>query len=108
MKAVSVSEAREQFSSFINWTTQNQDDVIIQNRGQAKAVLIPYADYRLLQIAREQQRKKEAIEELKQIAQAVRSRNQIMTSNEAERVADEVTREAIDSLMAQGKVIFEE
>jgi prevent-host-death family protein len=108
MKAVSVSEAREQFSSFINWTAQNQDDVIIQNRGQAKAVLIPYADYRLLQIAREQQRQKEAIEELKQIAQAVRSRNQMMTPGEAERVADEVTREAIDGLMAQGKVVFEE
>ncbi len=107
MKAVSVSEAREQFSSFINWIAQNQDDVIIQKRGQAKAVLIPYIDYRLLQTAREQQRKKEAIAELKQIAQEVRSRNQTMTPDEAEQIADEVTREAIASLMAQEKVVFE-
>jgi len=108
MRAVSVSEAREQFSSFINWTAKNQDDVIIQNRGRATAVLIPYVDYRLLQAAREQQRKEEALEELKQIAQEVRSRNQTITPSEAERIADEVTREAIDSLMAQGTVVFEE
>lgn len=108
MRAVSVSEAREQFSSFINWTAQNQDDVVIQSRGQAKAVLIPYVDYGLLQIAREQQRKKEALEELKQIAQEVRSRNQTITPSEAEQIADEVTREAIAGLMAQGNVVFEE
>ena len=107
MKTVSVSEAREQFSSFINWAAQNQDDIIIQNRGQAKAVLIPYIDYQLLQIAREQQRKKKAIAELKQIAQEVRSRNQMVAPDEAERIADEVTREAIDNLVTQGKVIFE-
>lgn len=107
MKTVSVSEAREQFSSFINWTEQNQDDVIIQNRGQAKAVLIPYDDYRLLQTAREQQRKLDAIAELKQIAQEVRSRNPIMTPSEADEIADQITREAIDNLVTKGKVIFE-
>ena len=108
MKTVSVSEAREQFSSFIKWAEQNQDDVVIQNRGKSRAVIIPYVDYRLLQSAREQQRKQEAIEELKQIAQEVRSRNQKISPNEADCIADEVTREAIDNLVIQGKVDFEE
>lgn len=108
MKTVSVSEAREQLSSVINWAAENQDDVVIQNRGQARAVIIPYTDYRLLQTAREQQRKQAAIAELQQIANEVRQRNQALSSAEADAIADEITREAIDSLIGQDKVAFAE
>lgn len=107
MKTVSVSEAREQLSSVINWAAENQDDVVIQNRGQARAVIIPYTDYQLLQAAREQQRKQAAIAELQQIADEVRRRNQEMSSTEADAVGDAITREALDGLIAQSKVVFE-
>lgn len=108
MKTVSVSEAREQLSSIINWATTNQDDVVIQNRGDAKAVLIPYPDYELLKAARENQRKADAIAELKAIAQEVRNRNASMTTDEVEQLADEVSREAVQSLIDKGKVTFEQ
>lgn len=107
MKTVSISEAREQFSSVINWAEKNNDDVIIENRGRAKAVLIPFADYELLQEAREKQRKAAAIAELKQIAAEVRSRVKNINADKAEALADEVTREAISSITENGDINFE-
>lgn len=49
IKTVSVSETRQQLSAFLNWVKENRQDVVIQNRGQAEAVIIPYDDYALLQ-----------------------------------------------------------
>lgn len=107
MKMVSVSEARKQLSAVVNWAAQNNDDVVIQNRGQAQAVIIPYADYQLLKEAREQQRRAAAIAELKRLAQAVRQTTPPLSEQEADALADEVTRDAIDTLIADGKVSFE-
>lgn len=102
MKTASVSETRQQLSSFLNWIKRNRKDVVIQSRGQAKAVIIPIADYDL-QEARERRRRQKAIAELKQIALESGNRNEGMPQKEAERIADEVTAEAIDSLAEQGK-----
>ncbi len=98
IKTVSVSETRQQLSSFLNWIRDNQNDVVIQNRGQAEAVIIPYEDYALLQDAREQRRRQMALDELRQIALAVSANNEQMTAVEADELADEIVREAIENL----------
>ncbi|GAB4148314.1 MAG: hypothetical protein Fur0021_08010 [Candidatus Promineifilaceae bacterium] len=74
----------------------------------ARTVLIPFADYGLLQEARERQRRQQAIAELKQIAAEVGAKNQDMTTIEAASISDEISREAIDNLVSQGKVVFTE
>ncbi len=81
--------------------------MIVQNRGTATAVIIPYSDYELLQTAREQARKRKAIETLKQVAQEVRAANRDISAEEADKIGAEVTREAIESLVAKGDVAFE-
>lgn len=98
IKTVSVSETRQQLSSFLNWIRDNQNDVVIQNRGQAEAVIIPYEDYALLQDAREQRRRQMALAELRQIALAVGANNEQMPADTADAVADEIVREAIKNL----------
>ena len=108
MKTISISDGRKQFSSVINWTEQNQDDVIVQSRGQSKAVIIPFVDYELLQKARERARKKKAIEELKAIAHRVRAANPAMTAEKADQIGKEVTREAVENLVRKGEVVFED
>ena len=108
MKTASVSETRQQLSSFLNLVKGEQEDVVIQNRGRAEAVLIPFTDYELLQKARERRRRRQAIEELERIALEVGGRNKDMSREEAEKIADEITREAIDNLVKQGKVKFQE
>lgn len=108
MKTVSVSETRQKLSAFLNWIKQNKQDVIIQNRGRAEVVMIPYEDYDLLQAARERRRRRQAVAELQEIAQAVQIANAPMTEEEAEALADEVVRTAIENLQQEGKVQFGE
>lgn len=108
MKTASVSETRQQLSSFLRLVKKSDEDVLIQSRGKAEAVIIPFKDYKLLQEAREHRRRRQAIEELKQIAREVGASNQNMSPEDAEKIADQVTREAVHSLIDQGKVIFQE
>jgi prevent-host-death family protein len=108
MTTASISETRQQLSVFLNQVKRNREDVIIQNRGEAEAVIIPFTDYDLLQEARERRRRQQVIAELKQIAQEVGARNQEMTTAEAAEISDEISREAINNLINQGKVVFEE
>lgn len=107
-KIASVSETRQQLSVFLNWIKESQEDVVIQNRGTAEAVLIPIADYELLQEARERQRRQQAVAELRQIAREVGARNSQLSQAEVDNIADEVMAETIDTLNQQGKVTFQE
>ena len=108
MKTASVSETRQKLSSFLNWIKNSQNDVVIQNRGQAEAVIIPFADYELLREARERRRRQQAVDELRQIAQKVRAGNNRMTQDEAQEIADAITDEAINNLVDKDQVIFQE
>lgn len=103
-KTASVSETRQQLSVFLNWIKDSQEDVVIQNRGTAEAVLIPIADYELLQEARERQRRQQAVAELRKIAQDIGARNSQLSQAEADDIANEVMAETIDNLRQQGKV----
>jgi prevent-host-death family protein len=107
MKKVSISEAREQFSAVVKLAKQGKDDVVIQNRGQPEAVIISYSDYEMLLQARENERVKKAIQALQQIADEVGDSTQ-MTKQEADRLADEITREAVDNMVEKGIVSFRE
>ena len=115
MKTASVSETRQKLSSLLNWIKNSQNDVVIQNRGQAEAVIIPFTDYELLQEARERRRRQQAVDELRQIAQEVNARNNRtkcrkprLTQDEGQEIADAITDEAINSLVNKGQVIFQE
>lgn len=107
MKKVSISEAREQFSAVVKLAKQGKEDVVIQNRGQPEAVIISYSDYEMLQQARENERVKKAIQALQQIANEVGNRTQ-MTQQEANQLADEITREAVSRMVEKGQVSFQE
>ncbi|MDA0242422.1 MAG: type II toxin-antitoxin system Phd/YefM family antitoxin [Chloroflexi bacterium] len=100
MKTASISQTRQNLSNFLNLVKDNQQDIIIQNRGEAEAVMIPFADYALLQEARERKRRQQAIAELRQIAQMVGERNASLSTEDAQKIADEITREAIHNLTA--------
>ena len=108
VKTVSVSEIRQQLSSFLNWVKTNQRDVVIQNRGRAEAVIIPIADYELLQEARQRRIRQQAVDELRQIAQAVGAANEGLSADEAQEIAAEVVSEAVGALRQQNKVVFQE
>lgn len=59
---VTVSEAKDKFSSLLHWTVDNSDVVIIESRGKPKAVIVSYAEYQEFLALREQARRKETLQ----------------------------------------------
>jgi hypothetical protein len=72
------------------------------------AVLLSYEVYQDLQTLREAARRQEALAQLRALAQEVQEKNRELTPSERADLADELTREAVDSLVEKGRIHFEE
>ncbi len=106
-KLVSITEAKAKLSDLMAWTVENDEELIVQRRGVPTAVIIPFADYDQFKAAKEQNKRQVAIARIQEIATEAQ-RNHNMTAKEVDKLADEITREAIDSLVAKGEVTFQE
>lgn len=107
-KIVSASEAKNRLGAVVSWVLSNQDQVIIESRGEPTVVVISYAEYEKVQALKEQQRRREITQKMEKLRERVRARNQDITSEEqAMEIADQFTREAIQSLIEKGKIRFE-
>ena len=107
-KTVSVSEAKNNLSAMLKWAVENQDEVVVESRGRPKAVIMPYAEYEIVQSLREKERRHAALQRMQELAAANQELNQDLTPEEAENLADEVTRKAVERLAAEDKVSFTE
>lgn len=105
-KTVSATEAKIHLGSLIDWAVQHADEVIIETRGHPKAVLLGFEAYTKLQQLRDMARRREALERLEALAARVGTRNQDLTPEEAEALADRFSREVIQELISEGKVRY--
>jgi prevent-host-death family protein len=98
-KTVTATEAKNKLGSIMAWVVNNQDEVIIENRGNPHVVLVPYDEYDKLKGLREQVRRAEAWARLQQVAQEVQGKNRDLTSEEADELADRFVREVINDIV---------
>ena len=106
-KIVSVSEAKNQLSAVMDWAVENSDEVVVESRGEPKVAILSYAEYQEFLALREQARRREAFRQLEALAEVVRARNADLTPDEAEKLADEISREAIQRMVDDGRVVFQ-
>jgi prevent-host-death family protein len=106
-KAVSASEAKNTFGSVVGWVLANQDAVIVESHGEPTVVILPFTEYERVQVLKERQRREEALATLRRLRDEVSARNQDLTDDEVDELADRATREAIDNLVRKGAVRFE-
>jgi prevent-host-death family protein len=106
-KIVSVSEAKNQLSAVMEWAVENGDEVVIESRGEPKVAILSYAEYQEFLTLREQARRREAFRQLEELAEQIRARNADLTPAEVEELADEITRDAIQRMVDEGKVVFQ-
>ncbi len=107
-KAVSTTEAKNKLTALIAWVRDNQDEVIVESHGEPRAVIMSFEAYEKLQVVREQQRRRDALDTLRQLKAEVRARNQdIETEEQALAIADRLVREVVDDMVAEGKITFE-
>jgi prevent-host-death family protein len=105
-KIVSATEAKAKLSAVMNWVTENQDQVIVESRGKPQVAIIPFDEYQELKALKEQKRREAALVRLQQIAADIQANNQDLTEAEIDQLADEITRETIDRMVAEGSVTF--
>lgn len=104
---VTATEAKARLGELMRRAVDTGDAVIVESRGKPQVALVPYVEYEELQRLKERARREEALAQLRELAREVRAQNLDLSEDEAASIADELTREAIESLAAQGKVRFE-
>lgn len=103
---VSTSEAKAKLSSFVQQVVGNREEVVIEN-GAPQAVLISYGTYEQFSIWREQNRRQRALEELQELADSIQSGNQDLSESETDQMADRLSRDVIDEMIADGKISYD-
>ncbi|MFN2223568.1 MAG: type II toxin-antitoxin system Phd/YefM family antitoxin [Candidatus Promineifilaceae bacterium] len=103
---ISVNEAKNKLSAMLKWAVENQDEIVVESHGRPRAVILPYAEYKLFRRRREKEHRQEALERLQELAAANQARNQDLTPKEAEELAADITRETIEPMEAEEKVLF--
>lgn len=106
-RVVTATEAKARLGELMRRAVDTGDAVIVESRGKPQVALVPYVEYEELQRLKERARREEALAQLRELAREVRAQNLDLSEDEAASIADELTREAIESLAAQGKVRFE-
>lgn len=101
MKTVSATEAKNRLGALIGEVVNGQEDVVIENHGRPRAVLISYELYQELQEAWEQRERREALEDLRRLREEVLARNQDLDDEAAEQLIQEVSREVRAEVAAQ-------
>ncbi len=106
-RMISATEAKAKLSALMEWAVSNQDEVIIQSRGNPKAVIISYDVYEQFKELQEQARRKEALSQLESLAARIQERNQDLTAEDADALADRFTREVIEEMVDEGKIQYQ-
>lgn len=106
-KTISVSEAKNKLSAVLDWTVDEQDEVIVESRGRPKAVIVSYDEYEKLLVLREAAERQAALQRLEAIAARIQEQNKDLDAERAEELADEISRETIGRMADEGKVDFQ-
>jgi PHD/YefM family antitoxin component YafN of YafNO toxin-antitoxin module len=106
-KTISTNDESADLASVLAWVTQHQEEVILEAGGTPQAALIPIAEYEELATLREKQRREALLQQLQQLRAQVRERNQDLTDDEAEALADRFVREVVDEMVAEGKITYQ-
>jgi len=85
----------------------NKDEVIVESRGQPKAVIMAFEEYQELMSLRQKLLRQRALAELEALRDKVQARNQDLDEQGAESLADRFTREVISDMVKEGKITYQ-
>jgi len=82
-KTMSSNDAKQRWGSVLSYVTDQADEVIVESHGKPRAVVISVAAYEELEILREQRRRVEALDRLRQLEERIAARNTDLSEEEA-------------------------
>ena len=106
-KSVSANEAKNRLGYLLGYVSDQDGEVIVESRGKPKAVIMSIAAYEEVQVLREQERRRKALDTLRALRTEVRAANRDTPEKDAAEIADHVSHELVDNLAAGGEIRFE-
>lgn len=108
VRAVSATEAKNRFGTVLDWVIKDGDEVVVERQGRPLAAILSMAAYDRFKELREKERRQQALETLRSVQNRVSARNNDLTPEQIEGIADQFSRDVIQGLVEKGKVRFEE
>jgi prevent-host-death family protein len=106
-KTISSNDAKNRLGTWIALVNDTDEEVIIERHGKPKAVIMSFESFEEVQQLREKQRREKLLSQLRALRDEVRAQNLDLTQEEAEELANRMSRDMIDHMAETGKVRFE-
>ena len=105
---VSTTEARNQLSALMRDVQENGEAIVVQDHGRPRVAIISMTDFESLEAWRDQQRRQQALADLRALRKRVRARkaNRDLTPEQAEALADRFVREVVQEMFDEGKLRY--
>jgi prevent-host-death family protein len=105
-RTVSANEAKQHWGAMMQ-AVADGEDVVVESHGKPKAVVISPEAFDELRRARERLRRDEAIAWLREFEASYDGRNDDLTDEQIEELADRAAHEIFEELAVEGKLVFE-
>lgn len=105
---VSANDAKNRFGSLLAHVNDTPGgEVIVERHGHPRAVLISYDAYEEVQTLRQEKRRAEAREILRELQTQAEALNQDLSEEEAIALAEEISMAALQRMADRGEISFE-
>lgn len=99
---MTAQEAKEHLDALMDRASEGFDDVIVERDGEPRAVIVSFSDFQAM-VELRAARREQAVADLRRISEEVSSRNQDLTDDQIEELANRASREATDSIISKLK-----
>jgi len=107
-RTISASELKNTLGAVLREVRNDEEIVVVEQRGVPAAAIISIDDFHLLREAKEQQRRARLLEEFRQLRASLSERQRGMAPEEAERLAKEFGDAVMDAVIERARSRFEE
>ncbi|MBA2755303.1 MAG: hypothetical protein H0U40_12725 [Chloroflexia bacterium] len=107
IRTLSIDDPTLRWDSLIDQINEQGDEVIIEDSEKRNVVVISMAAYEETQMLRERARQAELLERLRALEERIGDRNADLSEEQVMELANRFSREMIDDLAAEGKLVFE-
>ncbi|MDQ3657014.1 MAG: type II toxin-antitoxin system Phd/YefM family antitoxin [Chloroflexota bacterium] len=107
LKTMSSNEVKQRWGSVMSTVDVPDDAVIVESHGKPKAAVISFERFEKLRELEKKEQRENALRTLREIEARYDGRNDDLDQEAIEALADRFSREFVDDLVTEGKVVFE-
>ena len=108
IKTMSANEAKQHWGALMKAAREDDGIVVVESHGRPQVIVLSYDEYEAFRDFKEAQRRKELLRRLDAFEARWGGRNDDLTPEQIEELANRFSGEFVDDLVAEGKIVFED